>query len=95
MSDDLTLYSGLVSLAVPWLTAVVSQRKWSSTVTWLIFAAFSVAATAFSVYLKGQWNSDDLVHSLLVVLAGASASYQLWKPTLHEVEAATSGGGAN
>ena len=85
---DLTRWSALVAMGVPFLAAWINRTEWASTAKFLVFAAVCFLAAAMTTYLESglHLERDRFVSSLLVVATLASVYYQTWKRAVQAVE---------
>lgn len=91
-TSNLDLWSALVALAVPWITAVIARSDWPSTAKWGTFAVVSVLSATGTAYFTGQLTGnwpDGLIRSLLIIAVLATGAYKGWEPAVRQVERAT------
>lgn len=86
LNNDLTLWSTLVGMALPWLAAFVQSDGFSSRVNAIIFAAAAgIAALVTELVRNGtDFSAQGYFHTFIVVTLAAIALYKLyWKPSGH------------
>lgn len=76
------LWATIIGFMLPALISFINQAKWSSQVKGVVALASSVVAGAGTAYFAGQWNSEDVVRSIMIVLILSQVAYAtFWKPT--------------
>jgi peptidoglycan/LPS O-acetylase OafA/YrhL len=93
MDSNLVMWGLIVGFFMPVLLAIVQQPGWTSPVRSIVMFVASLAAGAGTVYFAGNWDTTNLVTTILLVMVTAIATYKgLWQPTTvaPKVEAATS-----
>lgn len=86
LSNDLTLWSALVGMGLPWVAAFIQSDNLSSKVNSVIFAvAGAIAALVTELVRNGtDFTAQGYFHSFIVVTLAAIALYKLyWKPSGH------------
>jgi high-affinity Fe2+/Pb2+ permease len=82
---DLQLYSALVGLLLPLLTAIVVQQDWSTALKAIANAALSFVAAVVLTYTQGDLDGDhirQLFMSFMLVFVPSLATYLgFWKPS--------------
>lgn len=92
---SLEMWSLVVGFFMPLIIAAVQRSSWSNPVRALVALVMCIIAAFGTVWLAGDFNTDDVVSSILLVLVTSIATYKgLWKPTevAPKIEAATSPG---
>jgi len=80
--SNLIMWNLIVGFLAPNVIALLQQPKWPSQVRSLIMFAFAIVAGGVTAYLNDQWNTTDIIGSILVVGVTAISFYKgLWKPT--------------
>ena len=90
---NIQMWTLLVGFFMPPVIAVIQQAHWAVRLRALVTFAVCVVASLVTVWLTGEFNTKDVVASILTVLVTALATYRgLWKPTgvAPSIEAATS-----
>lgn len=93
MDSNLVMWAGVVGFLMPPLLAIVQQPGWSSGLRSVIMFVASLIAGAGTVFFMGQWDTTNLVTTILFVMVTAIATYKgLWQTTnvAPKIEAATS-----
>lgn len=94
---DLQLYSALVGLFLPLLTAIVVQRGWSKSLQSAVNAFLAFVASVVLTYTEGNLDGDhlrQLFMAFMLVFVPSLATYVgWWKPTniAPKLESATGG----
>ena len=90
---DLEMWSALVALGVPWITAIVNRTDWTPGWKWATFAVVSVVSAVGTAYFNGELvfggPRDGVIHSLLIIVVLATGLYKGWAPAIKQVERAT------
>lgn len=82
LGTNLMLYSSVVATLLPGLVALINNSRWSREVKGIVSALAAIVAGAGLTAVAGEWNGDDMVRTVLVVLFLSQAIYQLfWKPS--------------
>lgn len=92
---NLEMWSLLVGFFLPLVISAIQRASWSNPVRALVALGACVVAALGTVWLAGDFNTKDIVSSVLLVLVTALATYKgLWKPTgvSPGIEAHTGGG---
>ena len=93
MDSNLVMWGLVAGFFMPVLLAVVQQPGWSQPLRSIVMFVASLAAGAGTVYFAGNWDTENIVTTILLVMVTAIASYKgLWQPTAvaPKVEVATS-----
>jgi hypothetical protein len=93
--SNLEMWSLLVGFFLPLVIAAIQRASWSNPVRAAVAFVSCVVAGLGTVWLAGNFNTKDIVSSILVVLVTALATYKgLWKPSGvgPQIESATSPG---
>jgi hypothetical protein len=89
------MWSLLVGFFLPLAISAIQQADWSNPVRAAVAFVVCVLAGLGTVWLAGDFDTTDVVSSVLLVLVTALATYKgLWKPAgvTPAIEAATSPG---
>lgn len=91
--NDLMLWSTFIGAVLPPLIALVNQATWSSAWKFIVAVLTSIAVSAVTVWLRGEFSPTNWFRSALVVALAAIATYHTgWKPSgiAPSIEVATS-----
>jgi len=86
LGNDLTLWSALVGVVLPWLTALIQSASWPSWLNALSFGGACLIAAAITEWVRNgnDWGSGGYFHTFLVIFFAGLATYKLyWKPSGH------------
>ena len=82
LGDNMTLFAGVVGWLLPLLMAAINRKSWSSEQKGIAAFIVSLVAAVGATFIAGQWSTDDLVRTTLVILAVSQIAYQTyWRPT--------------
>ena len=82
MDSNLVMWAAVVGFVMPPLLAIVQQPGWTAQVRSIVMFVASIVAGAGTVYFMGQWDTTNLVTTILFVTVTAIATYKgLWVPT--------------
>lgn len=80
--DNMTLYMAVLGWLVPMLVSFVNQRGWTSEMKGVVAALVSIGTAAIATALSGNWDGQDMVRNILIVLTLSQISYQtFWRPS--------------
>ena len=91
--DNAALFAIIIGFALPALIAFVNQSTWSSQLKGIVAFISSVIAGAGTAFFAGQWNGEDIVRSVMIVLIMSQIAYvTFWKGSgiAKSIEQATS-----
>jgi len=91
--SNLEMWSLLVGFFMPLVIAAVQRSTWTNPVRALVALLMCIVAAFGTVWFAGEFDTNDIISSILLVLVTSIASYKgLWKPTAvaPKIEAATS-----
>jgi hypothetical protein len=75
-------WSYLIGTFLPLAIAAVNRQYWSSQAKGVMAFALSAVAAAGTSVFAGEFNAEDIVTSLLIVLVSATVTYTVfWKPS--------------
>lgn len=82
LDGNLALWSAIVGFIMPNVLAVIQQPGWSSRTRSLLAFVAALGAAAGTIYFRGEFNTEDILTSVLAIVVTAQATYQgLWKPS--------------
>lgn len=82
LGSNLMLYAAVGAAILPALVAKINSSGWSSEVKGIVSAIAAILAGAGLTAVAGEWNGEDMMRTILVVLFLSQWIYQLfWKPT--------------
>ena len=80
--DNAALFAVIIGFALPGLISFVNQAGWSSQLKGMVAFVSSVVAGAGTAFFTDQWNGEDVIRSIMIVLILSQIAYQtFWKPT--------------
>lgn len=84
-------YLAAVSIALPWLLALVYQEGWSSTVKGIVsvLACFIASAGWLAVH---EWATNQWVIYAVILIGATQAMYWAFRPALKQLEERTTKG---
>jgi ABC-type uncharacterized transport system permease subunit len=93
--SNLEMWSLVVGFFMPLVIAAVQRSTWQPPLRALVALIMCIIASLGTVWFAGEFNTDDVISSILLVLVTSISTYKgLWKPTAvaPKIEAATSPG---
>lgn len=91
--ENAALWAIIIGFMLPALIAFVNQVDWSSQSKGIVALISSLVAGTGTAYFAGQWQPEDVVRSIMIVLILSQIAYvTFWKPTriAPSIEQATS-----
>ena len=84
MKNDLTMWTAIVSFALPLLVAVIQQPRWGSKARVLVATMSSIVAGFGTVYFTSpeQFNGSTTATVILTIMVASTAVYEsYWSST--------------
>lgn len=80
--NNLVMWNLVIGFLLPTLISVLQQPRFSQTVRSLITAVVCVLGGLGTAYFNDQFNTGDVVGSILITMVAAITFYKgFWKPT--------------
>lgn len=80
--SNLVMWNLVVGFLVPNLIAVIQQPRFTDNTRAVITFVVSILGGLGTAYFTGQWNTQDIVGSCLIVAVAAITFYKgFWKKT--------------
>lgn len=83
------LWSMLIGIAVPFITAIINRSTWDSDVKFAVFFVVTLITTGVTVLIRGDLDASNYLRTGLLILVSAALTFQATKPAVHTVEART------
>ena len=83
------LWSLLIGIGVPWITAIINRRNWASDVKLVCFFVVTLVTTGVTVLIRGDLDASNYIRTFLLILVSAALTFQATKPAVHTVEERT------
>ena len=83
------LWSILIGLAVPFITAAINRATWPSDLKLAVFFVVTLITTGVTVLLRGDLDASNYLRTGLIMLVSAALTFQATKPAVHTIEVRT------